>query len=98
VERREGHHGDGHGQGEAGRQRQEFTEQRIEKKKKGQKFPSTPTTKCVCVGAGSHLVPSFKVLQLISRMNTMTSGTLQGQQGSGSSWAEYLQGGSQPAP
>lgn len=34
---------------------------------------------------------SFKVLQLMSSVYTMITGTVCSQQGSGSSWVEYLQ-------
>lgn len=43
----------------------------------------------------SHLFLSLQVLQLISSMYTVIKGTMWGQQGSGSSCLEYLQG-SQP--
>ena len=39
----------------------------------------------------SHLLLSIKVLQLISSVYTIITGTMCGQQGSGSSWVEYLQ-------
>lgn len=39
---------------------------------------------------GSYLLLSFRVLQLISSMYTISRGTVCGQQGSGSSWVEYL--------
>lgn len=44
----------------------------------------------VLVMVSSYLLLSFKVLQLMSSMYTIIRGTVCGQQGSGSNWAEYL--------
>lgn len=92
VKWREGHHGNGQGQREAGSQRQEFAER--DQEKVGWTIAAgwqISWGRYVLVNVSSYLLLSFKVLQLISSMYTTIRGTVCGQQGSGSNWAEYLQ-------
>lgn len=88
VKWRKGHHGNGQGQREAGSQRQEFAE-----RDQGEVGCITAAWWQISGGrcVSSYLLLSFKVLQLISSMYTTTRGTVCGQQGSGSNWAECLQ-------
>lgn len=89
VERSEGHGGDGQRERQAGRQRQQFTgrdEAEVSAQKRRQDTSADEQR------ARAHLFLSLKVLQLISSMYTIIRGTRCGQQGSGSSWVEYLQG------